>query len=114
MSKGKDRKATVEILAGVLEDFGTAQVLNTPSDADRAEAMAALKDFPVDRVLRDAAIVSAQVLADVLHTMSLRPADYADVKELPEELLKLLKKNLSGDGADFFADVFRDHLKNRG
>ena len=113
MSKGKDK--TIDLLSGIFEDFGTAQVLTTPTDDGRDQALELAKSMPPDLFLRDLAILMAKYMADMLEQRSLRAADYADMLDVPNELLKLIKSNVSKeDGREYFTEVFLEHLKARG
>ena len=110
----KDLNSTLEYLASVMEDFGTAQVLTSPSDDDRDDVTSTLKDLSLKTIIRDLAVISANSVADDLHAMALRPADYADMKDLPEKMALMLTKALSGADREYFAEMFRQQLRTRG
>jgi hypothetical protein len=115
MSINKDSKNSIEFLAKVLENYGTAQVLNSPSDEDRAEVLAAIKTIDLSPVMRDLTTLVVDAVANAIHTMALRPADYADMKDLPDSMLLQLSKVLSTkEGRQLFTDTFHDKLKSRG
>jgi hypothetical protein len=110
--KGNDITALDEFVQVFGEDHGTAQVLTTPSQNDGRLAMAALEDTPVHPIVRDLAIVCAREVGNVLEQSGLRPADYAEVPDLPQVVLKLVK-NAMGKG-DLFEMKFREYLRMRG
>ena len=115
MSNIKDPKNPIEFLANVLENYGTAQVLNCPSDEDRAEVLEAVKTIDLSPVVRDLTTLVVDSVENVMHTMALRPADYADMKDLPRSMLSQLSKVLSTEeGKQLFADSFLAKLKSRG
>jgi hypothetical protein len=115
MSNSKDPENTIKFLADVLENFGTAQVLTSPSDDDREAVLEAVNSIDLDPVVRDLATLIVGAVADTLHTMALRPADYADMTDLPKSLVSRLVKVLKAEsGRQAFADTFHAKLKSRG
>ena len=115
MSINKDSEKIIAFLASVLEDYGTAEVLTSPSTADRSEVLQAVKSIDPDPIVRDLTTLVVDTVADTLHSMALRPADYADMKELPSIVLALITKTLSSDeGRKMFEESFQTKLRSRG
>lgn len=91
----------------------TARVLNMPSSATVAIAQRVVEDLPLQPIMHDLGVVCARVIGDELLARALRPADYADLEELPHELCELIAKTVAQVPEDFvFALV--EHLKMRG
>lgn len=108
-------KRVLDELRGVFgEDFGTAQVLATPSDNERALAAKLVEEgLDLDLLIRDLAILSAREVANVLESHAMRAADYVSVPEMWESVLarvgRVLKKN-----PEAFISAFQEHLQARG
>lgn len=109
----KSRKITAldEFLTVFGEDYGTAQVLTTPSERDRKIALELVSEVSTDLVIRDLAIIAAREVANVLESNGLRAADYADIADLPEKVAGMIKAKI---GSEYFIEAFRDHLRGRG
>jgi hypothetical protein len=115
MSINKDPENCIAFLARVLESYGTAEVLTSPSDEDRKEVLDTVKLIDLDPIVRDLTTLVVNAVANTMHAMALRPADYADMKELPSSMLALITKALgTSEGKQLFADSFQDKLKSRG
>lgn len=115
MSNTKDPNNTIEFLASVLENYGTAQVLNCPSDEDRKEVLDAVNSIDLEPVVRDLATLAVSAVANTLHAMALRPADYANMTDLPKSIVSQMAKVLESEsGRRLFAETFHAKLKSRG
>jgi len=91
----------------------TAKVMTMPSSATMAMAQRVVEDLPLRPIMRDLGVVCSRVIGDELEARALRPADYADLEELPRELCTLLAKTIAQVPEEFvFALV--EHLKMRG
>jgi hypothetical protein len=110
-------KELQEILApqteGAVAVTTTAKVLNMPSSATVAIAQRVVEDLPLQPILYDLGAVCARVIGDELLSRALRPADYADLEELPHELCEILAKTLAQVPEDF-VHALVEHLKMRG
>lgn len=104
-------EALDEFLKVFGEDYGTAQVLTTPSERDKKIALELVNELSTDLVLRDLAIIAAREVANVLESNGMRAADYADVADLPEKVAGMIKAKI---GSEYFLEALRDHLRGRG
>lgn len=91
---------------------GTAAVLTRPSTLSMEVADKAVRTMSLDRLYRDFGAVAGRTVADQLESMNLRPADYANLPDLPhtvakrvvsyllksEEFARALKKSLTARG----------------
>ena len=91
----------------------TSRVMITPSSATVAIAQRVVEDLPLGEVMRDLGVICARVLAGELESRALRPADYADLEELPNELCEMLAKTIAQVPEDFVVSLV-EHLKMRG
>jgi len=115
MSINKDPEKLIDFLTSVLENYGTADVLTSPSDTDRKEVLDTVKLIDPEPIVRDLTTLVVNAVADTVHAMALRPADYADMKDLSSSMLALITKTLSStEGKQIFADAFHAKLKSRG
>jgi len=104
---------TADSILAVFEDFGTAQVLMTPSTREKQIATKAVdEELAVDLIVRDLAIVAAREVANVLERYAMRAADYADTPEMWQNALKKITNALRDREA--FASTFQEHLQARG
>ena len=96
------------------EDFGTAQVLATPSSSEQAFAVeAAESELDIDLLIRDLAIIAARETANVLESHAMRAADYADLPDVWQSVLDRIKTSLDENPGTFVAS-FQEHLRARG
>jgi hypothetical protein len=96
------------------EDFGTAQVLTTPSDSARALAVKIVEEeVDIDLLVRDLAILAAREVANALSSHALRPADYVSVPRIWETVLSKISGAL-GRNPEAFIAAFQEHLQMRG
>ncbi len=91
---------------------GRGAVLIRPSKLSLDVAQQAVRGMPLDGLYRDIGAVAARVLADEMESRSLRPADYADIPELPKVVAKRIVGYLLR--SEEFARSFSDHLTARG
>lgn len=91
----------------------TATVTNSPSSLSREQVKEIADKIPLGPIFQQLGVFVANVVADRLQARSLRPADYAELPELPESLLERMKET-SDDAKTVFAKSFVDALKARG
>jgi len=91
---------------------GTGAVLTRPSKLSLEVAQQAVRSMPIDGLYRDVGAVAARVLADELESRSLRPADYANLPDLPKVVAKRIVGYLLR--SEEFARSFSEHLAARG
>ena len=91
---------------------GTGAVLIRPSTLSLEVAKQAVRAMPLDGLYRDVGSVAARVLADELESKSLRPADYANLPDLPKAAAKRIVGYLLR--SEEFARSFSEHLAARG
>lgn len=111
MSMQKKRK--IAIMDEILEDFGSGQVMTNISPGDVADALKLVDTFSVDKAIRDAAIAAVDGLENAMRARNMNPSDFARIDELPEKVLKRIQDELKKE-SDYFLDIFKDHLANRG
>jgi hypothetical protein len=92
----------------------TAHVLTLPSNISRDQAYELVKDVPLEPVLRDLAVCMARAISSELLAMALRPADYADLPDLPLMVIERLIEALAAKPEDAFIKPLIDHLKMSG
>jgi hypothetical protein len=111
---GKLKHELNEIFGGAMNvaPGGTGAVLIRPSKLSLDVAQQAVRGMPLDGLYRDIGAVAARVLADEMESRSLRPADYADIPELPKVVAKRIVGYLLR--SEEFARSFSDHLTARG
>lgn len=110
----KLRRQLTEIFGGAMmaAPGGTGAVLTRPSKLSLEVAQQAVKAMPLDGVYRGIGAVAAQGLADELESRKLRPADYAELPDLPKVVAKRLVGYLLR--SEEFAKSFSEHLAARG
>lgn len=91
---------------------GTAAVLTRPSKLSLDVATQAVRTMPLDGLYRSVGTIAAQTLADELESRSLRPADYANLPDLPKVTAKRIVGYLLR--SEEFARSFSEHLSARG
>jgi len=91
---------------------GTGAVLTRPSKLSLDVADQVVRRMPLDGLYRDVGAVAARVLADELEQASLRPADYADLPDLPKVVAKRIVGYLLR--SEEFARSFSEYLAARG
>ena len=91
---------------------GTGAIMIRPSTLSLDIARQAVKEMMLDGVYRDLGAVAANALADELEARSLRPADYADLPELPKVVAKRIVGYLLR--SDEFARSLSENLAARG
>lgn len=94
--------------------IGTGTVLLTPSTVLKAQAIDIARRCPLRGVLRDLGAVAAREVANEMQASGLRPADYADHREIADIVLERIAKMLLDDTGSEFAASVRDHLRVRG
>jgi len=108
------RRQLEEIFGGDMNvaPGGTGAVLIRPSKLSLEVAQQAVRAMPIDGLYRDVGAVAARVLADELERQSLRPADYANLPDLPKAAAKRIVGYLLR--SEEFARSFSEHLAARG
>jgi len=108
------RRQLEEIFGGNMNvaPGGTGAILNRPSQLSLEVAQQAVKAMPLDQMYRDIGSIAARVLADELEKRSLRPADYANLPDLPKVAAKRVVGYLLR--SEEFARSFTEHLMSRG
>jgi len=97
------------------EDYGTAQVLNTPTETDRKVANTLIANVSSDAILRDLAITCAREVSNVLEQHGMRPADYADIPDLAKKMQIVIGRALSSEnGKSLFETKLREYVRLRG
>jgi hypothetical protein len=91
----------------------TGQVLITPSSINKMLARNIAKELPLVPVFKDLGAVVARVLGDELLARGMRPADYADLDEMPEMLAQMVAQELSRIPEEFISSLMI-HLKMKG
>lgn len=91
---------------------GTGAVLIRPSKLSFEVAQQTVRAMPLDGLYRDVGASAARVLADELESRSLRPADYANLPDLPKAVAKRIVGYLLR--SEEFARSFSEHLAARG
>lgn len=107
------RKTKIGLMSEILEDFGSGQVMTNVSPKQVKRASELVDTFPIDKAIRDAAIAAVDGLEISMRAENMNPADYSEIRDLPEKVLTRMKKALDEE-AEYFLDVFKDHLANRG
>ena len=91
---------------------GTGAVLIRPSKLSFDVAAQAVRAMPIDGLYRNIGAAAAQVLADELERRSLRPADYANLPDLPKVAARRILGYLLR--SEEFARAFSEQLAARG
>jgi hypothetical protein len=91
----------------------TASTLLIPSVLSKEMAAGLVDELSVEPVLKNIAIALAKVVGDHLTVSALRPADFQDLRELPDSLIERIIEELAKKPETFF-QAFRDALKNQG
>jgi hypothetical protein len=92
---------------------GTGRVLTSPSGMSNKLVMNVVGEMPLDAVIRDLGNSAAREVATILEGMTLRPADYATLPQLPETLRTRLTSVLTKE-PEKFAKAFTDALHLKG
>jgi len=91
----------------------TATTLLIPSVLTKEMAAGVVEKLPIEPFLRNVATILAKVVGDQMSASALRPADFQDMKELPDALIERIIEELAKKPETFF-QAFRDALKNQG
>lgn len=91
----------------------TANTLITPSSLTKELAKELVDKLPVEPVLRSIAATLAKSVGNHLLTSALRPADYQDLRDLPDALIEKIIEELAKK-PDLFFKTFQDTLKLQG
>ena len=97
---------------GQVAPGGTGAILTQPSALSASLAEEVVKQMPLDAVYRDLGAVAARVVADEMDIKMLRPADFANLSDLPGVVAARIVEHLGK--SEEFAASFRRHLKARG
>ena len=111
MANSKTRKDYLAELESLLENYGTAHILTSPSTADNELAKEVMSSIDMMPVMRDLAILAADNVADLLIAKGVRPADFVEKEVIGKGILSALRKAFSGKGSEYFMEVFSDHLR---
>lgn len=111
-----------KILEEIEEIFGkqnnesfldTARVLGGPSQISREMAAQSVQSINLTQILKDLGVSAAQQIANDLEALGLRPADYADLPDLPQTVTRLLIQALQKMPTEFVLALL-EQLKLRG
>ena len=91
----------------------SGRVMTLPSTLTRDTAKEIVDELPMDQLVNDLATFAAKAVGDLMQSRSLRPADYPDIKDIPDAVLEKLIEALAKKPEKFFA-VFAEHLKMQG
>ena len=91
----------------------TSNTLLLPSTITKTLAVELAEKLPMEPVLRNVAMILAKGMGDHLITSALRPADYQDLRDLPDALIERLIEELAKK-PDLFFKAFQDALKIQG
>jgi hypothetical protein len=87
--------------------------MTSPNSLTKELVCRIVKEFSLDTVFRDLGILVATALANTIESRGLRPADYAELPDLADDLSERLMQEL-GRNPDTFALAFLTQLRNRG
>ena len=91
---------------------GTGAVLVRPSKLSMDLAGQVVREMPLDGLYRDLGVVAARLVANELESRGLRPADYANLQELPQVVARRIGGYLLRSGE--FSTSFVQNLTARG
>jgi len=91
----------------------TGTVLTLPSSLTKDLAKELVGALPLDTVIQGLAVIAAKELGTKLLAMSLRPSDYSQTPDLPDELIERLIEALAKK-PDLFFKTFQDNLQLQG
>lgn len=91
----------------------TGTVLTLPSGLTKGMARSVAEKINFEPVLKALAVAMAQEVGGQLMANALRPADYADLRDIPDALVELFIEELA-QKPDAFFDAFRQNLKIQG
>jgi len=91
----------------------TGSTMLLPSTLTKATAVALADKLPIESLLRGVAALLAKEMGHQLLTSALRPADYQDMRDLPDALIERLIEELAKK-PDLFFKEFQDALKIQG
>lgn len=114
----QSRRDTIELLREMLgpeqKPSGTGAVMTGGSTLQTDLATMVAAEMNLDKVCRDLGTVLGSALADAMEQKMLRPAEYAGLEALPENMVARMKKALDGPGREIFADALIQVLRMRG
>lgn len=91
----------------------TANTLITPSSLTKEMAKQIADTMPVEPMMASIATILAKGVADKLLQSAMRPADYQDMRDLPDALIEKVIEELAKKPVSFFK-AFQDSLKLQG
>jgi hypothetical protein len=91
---------------------GTGAILIRPSKLSMDLAAQVVREMPMDGLFQDLGAAVARVLADELEKRGLRPADYANLPDLPQVAAKRVVGYLLR--SEEFVGAFTRNLTSRG
>lgn len=91
----------------------TANTLITPSSLTKEMAKQIADSMPVEPMMASIAAILAKGVADKLLQSAMRPADYQDMRDLPDALIEKVIEELAKKPVSFFKS-FQDNLKLQG
>jgi hypothetical protein len=91
----------------------TGSVLTLPSGITKGLAQEITSQMALEPIVHGLATIVAKEVGNRLTTMALRPSDYLDIKELPDELIERIIEELAKK-PDLFFKTFRDNLQLQG
>lgn len=110
MSLDQLRKVFPPVVEG---STNAAQLAVLPSQVTMQLAAQAIESLDLTVVLRDIGTIVAREIADTLETMSLRPADYVTLPDLPQMVAAMVAGELAAAPPEF-ANALIEQLKLRG
>lgn len=96
-----------------VEGMSTAAVLSLPSSLTRDMAKEAADKVDMGAVVKEAAVMISSRVADAMLQAALRPADYADLRDISDALVEKLIERLAEKPEEFF-NAFSQQLKALG
>lgn len=91
----------------------TAKVMILPSGVTKDVASQAIEQIDLTTIMRDIGVILAREISDELQRMALRPADYADLPDMPQMVAARVAGELAAAPPEFVTALI-DYIKLRG
>ena len=91
----------------------TAKVMILPAGVTKDLAAQAIEQIDLGPILRDFGVILAREIANELERMALRPADYADLPDMPQMVAARVAGELAAAPPEFIGPLI-DNIKLRG
>jgi hypothetical protein len=91
----------------------TGTVMTLPSTITKDMAREIVDAIPLDEVIHDLAASAARSVGTQLQHRGLRPADYRELRDIPDVVVERIIDALAKKPEKFF-DTFAEHLKMQG